>query len=546
MTQAADPAPAADPDRRAARARPAADPGLGGDGGRRAADRQRFRWRCAGRAIRAGQAGQDGRRGARPPAGERHGIPGAAPARSPSARRPRRGTRSARPPGRSCCGCRTPRSCVAAAVAARRGGSAPRPHRRARADGDPADRSAGQGGRRDWPSRTRRSEPRPAGRGPAPAAAAGPGHPAAGAAGPRGGRARGLAASRCRSSARSGTPPPRRRPAGSAPRRPRSPGRRRRRRTIQQLRRSAGADRAPVRPPAGAAARHAGGRGGGAAPRVGSDRRRPGPRRRGRGRARRAQSPTPSGPPTRRGCSPGSACPRAHLIVDGYNVTKTGYPGSEPGRPAGPADPRAGRAVRADVRGADRGVRRRRGGHRPAAGARHPGAVLAARRAGRRRDPRPGGGRAERPGRGGGQLGPRGRRRRRPRRRPHRVRRRRSSACSAGDRTVACRCPSVASAVWSAPMRPAPMPAPARSIGRATRRSIRRRNRVACTSIAITAPCGAPPAAAVSSPSCSAAPPDGVEWDETERAALGALADSGLVPPLRLVPSLPLRRREAG
>ncbi len=41
-------------------------------------------------------------------------------------------------------------------------------------------------------------------------------------------------------------------------------------------------------------------------------------------------------------------------------------------------------------------------------------------------------------------------------------------------------------------------------------------------------------------------PPDGVEWDETERAALGALADSGLVPPLRLVPSLPLRRREAG
>jgi hypothetical protein len=30
--------------------------------------------------------------------------------------------------------------------------------------------------------------------------------------------------------------------------------------------------------------------------------------------------------------------------------------------------------------------------------------------------------------------------------------------------------------------------------------------------------------------------PDGVEWDETERAALGVLADSGLVPPLRLVP----------
>jgi hypothetical protein len=34
------------------------------------------------------------------------------------------------------------------------------------------------------------------------------------------------------------------------------------------------------------------------------------------------------------------------------------------------------------------------------------------------------------------------------------------------------------------------------------------------------------------------APPTGVELDETERAALGALAESGLVPPLRLV--LPL------
>jgi hypothetical protein len=31
--------------------------------------------------------------------------------------------------------------------------------------------------------------------------------------------------------------------------------------------------------------------------------------------------------------------------------------------------------------------------------------------------------------------------------------------------------------------------------------------------------------------------PDGVEWDETERAALGVLADSGLVPPLRMVPT---------
>ena len=31
------------------------------------------------------------------------------------------------------------------------------------------------------------------------------------------------------------------------------------------------------------------------------------------------------------------------------------------------------------------------------------------------------------------------------------------------------------------------------------------------------------------------APPDGVRLDETERAALAALADGGLVPPLRLV-----------
>jgi len=30
------------------------------------------------------------------------------------------------------------------------------------------------------------------------------------------------------------------------------------------------------------------------------------------------------------------------------------------------------------------------------------------------------------------------------------------------------------------------------------------------------------------------APPDGVEWDETERAAIGVLADSGLVRPLLL------------
>lgn len=32
------------------------------------------------------------------------------------------------------------------------------------------------------------------------------------------------------------------------------------------------------------------------------------------------------------------------------------------------------------------------------------------------------------------------------------------------------------------------------------------------------------------------APPEGVDLDADERAALAALADSGLVPPLRLVP----------
>jgi hypothetical protein len=40
--------------------------------------------------------------------------------------------------------------------------------------------------------------------------------------------------------------------------------------------------------------------------------------------------------------------------------------------------------------------------------------------------------------------------------------------------------------------------------------------------------------------------PDGVEWDETERAALGVLADSGLVPPLRLVPHYRDRGRAVG
>jgi hypothetical protein len=41
------------------------------------------------------------------------------------------------------------------------------------------------------------------------------------------------------------------------------------------------------------------------------------------------------------------------------------------------------------------------------------------------------------------------------------------------------------------------------------------------------------------------APPLGVEWDETERAALEVLAESGLVPPLRLVPDIRLLKCDA-
>ena len=59
---------------------------------------------------------------------------------------------------------------------------------------------------------------------------------------------------------------------------------------------------------------------------------------------------------------------------------------------------------------------------------------------------------------------------------------------------------------------------------------------------------------AVQGPACSGcvvtvllgSTPDGVEWDETERAALGVLAESGLVPPLRLVPTHRHHRRAAG
>jgi hypothetical protein len=41
------------------------------------------------------------------------------------------------------------------------------------------------------------------------------------------------------------------------------------------------------------------------------------------------------------------------------------------------------------------------------------------------------------------------------------------------------------------------------------------------------------------------APPDGVEIDEAERAALRVLADAGVVPHLRLVPRDPSPRRRA-
>ena len=50
----------------------------------------------------------------------------------------------------------------------------------------------------------------------------------------------------------------------------------------------------------------------------------------------------------------------------------------------------------------------------------------------------------------------------------------------------------------------------------------------ACTGCVVTALLGAPP--------------DGVEWDEAERAAIGVLSDSGLIPPLRLVTPMPSRR----
>ena len=133
-----------------------------------------------------------------------------------------------------------------------------------------------------------------------------------------------------------------------------------------------------LRSAARAAAGRAGGRRVGAAPRVGPDRRRRGPGRRGRGQIARRAPRTPNGPPIRPGSPPGSGLPGAHLIVDGYNVTKTGFPESVAVRPAGPAGQVAGRAGRPDLRRGDRGVRRRGGGNGATAGSRHQGAVLAA------------------------------------------------------------------------------------------------------------------------------------------------------------------------
>ena len=71
----------------------------------------------------------------------------------------------------------------------------------------------------------------------------------------------------------------------------------------------------------------------------------------------------------RRGRAPGStpcpaldallAVPTLHLVVDGYNVSKTGYPELHAGRPAQPADHPARRARRPHPGGDHRGVRRR-------------------------------------------------------------------------------------------------------------------------------------------------------------------------------------------
>ena len=104
------------------------------------------------------------------------------------------------------------------------------------------------------------------------------------------------------------------------------------------------------------------------------------------------------------------AVPTLHLVVDGYNVSKTGYPELHAGRPAQQADHPARRARRPHPRGDHRGVRRRGrdGGAAPRRAGRA-GAVQRAGRARRRRHPfdrrrraarTPGRGRHRRPRRG--------------------------------------------------------------------------------------------------------------------------------------------------
>ncbi len=94
------------------------------------------------------------------------------------------------------------------------------------------------------------------------------------------------------------------------------------------------------------------------------------------------------------------ALPKAHLIVDGYNVTKRGFGEMSLEQQRNRLITGAGRDRRADRRRGHRGLRRRRAGARAAAGAaRRAGAVLPQGRDRRRADPPAGPGRAGRAGR---------------------------------------------------------------------------------------------------------------------------------------------------
>ena len=93
------------------------------------------------------------------------------------------------------------------------------------------------------------------------------------------------------------------------------------------------------------------------------------------------------------------ALPRVHLVVDGYNVTKTALAGAVAGAAARPAAGRAGAAGRPQRRGGDGRLRRRRRradrpAGEPAAG--RAGALQPGRGDRRRRDPGAGRGRAAR------------------------------------------------------------------------------------------------------------------------------------------------------